>query len=182
VFEALCFPQKLEKKLKKVLVLALLFASKGVFAQCFDSTIQSPSPFMGNNEEVFKLSDGSLWEVKYEYEYLYEYYPNVTICPDEGFMIIGGKKLNIASLGKEQNTGKQTPRGQYLETRIDGEFNGFEGETILKLANGQIWQQSEYWYHYHYAYSPQVIIFQTNGQYKIQVDGVDKSVGVTRLK
>lgn len=125
---------------------------------------------MGNNEEVFKLSDNSLWKVKYEYEYLYEYYPNVTICPNEGFMIIDGKKLNIASLG------------QYLETRIDGDFNGFEGETILKLTNGQIWQQSEYWYHYHYAYSPQVTIFQSNGQYKIQVDGVDKSVDVTRLK
>ena len=36
---------------------------------CYDSSILKPTPFMGNNGEVFQLSDGSLWEVKYEYEY-----------------------------------------------------------------------------------------------------------------
>src|SRR5438477_12644775 len=27
-----------------------------------------------------------------------------------------------------------------IETQIDGEFNGWEGETVVKLLNGQIWQ------------------------------------------
>jgi hypothetical protein len=29
-----------------------------------------------------------------------------------------------------------------IETMIAGEFNGWEGETIFKLDNGQIWQQA----------------------------------------
>jgi hypothetical protein len=46
---------------------------------CYQSSILSPSPFMGNNEEIFKLADGSLWKVKYEYQYLYEYRPDITL-------------------------------------------------------------------------------------------------------
>ena len=49
---------------------------------CYESTIKAPTPFMGNNDEIFVLENGSVWQVKYEYEYLYEYYPSVTICPD----------------------------------------------------------------------------------------------------
>lgn len=59
--------------------------------ECYQSSILSPSPFMGNNGEIFKLADGSLWEVKYEYEYLYEYYPDVIICPSQDKLIINGK-------------------------------------------------------------------------------------------
>ena len=50
---------------------------------------------MGNDGEIFKLADGSLWEVKYEYEYMYEYSPDVIICPDKGKLIIKDKKLNV---------------------------------------------------------------------------------------
>jgi len=68
-----------------------------------------------------------------------------------------------------------------VESRIDGEFEGWSGETIFKLANGQIWQQSSYDYTYHYAYRPKVIIFRTAGGYKMKVDGVDDTIYVTRL-
>ena len=48
---------------------------------CVESSIMKPTPFMGNSGEVFVLLDGSVWEVGAgEYNYLYEYYPNVTIC------------------------------------------------------------------------------------------------------
>ena len=69
-----------------------------------------------------------------------------------------------------------------IEAQIDGEFNGWEGETIVKLMNGQIWQQSEYHYHYHYAYMPKVLLYRSGGGYKLKVDGVDKAVGVERLR
>lgn len=64
-------------------------------ANCYESVIEKPVPFMGNDGEIFKLSDGSLWEVKYEYEYMYEYSPAVTICPDKGKLIINNKKLTV---------------------------------------------------------------------------------------
>ncbi len=71
--------------------------------------------------------------------------------------------------------------GNTIESQIDGDFDGFEGESIIKLMNGQIWQQTEYWYHYHYSFMPKVIIFKSGGGYKMKVDGIDKAVGVTLL-
>jgi hypothetical protein len=69
-----------------------------------------------------------------------------------------------------------------IESQIDGEFEGWEGETILRLSNGQIWQQTEYHYEYHYAFMPKVIIFKSGAGYKMKVDGTEAVVGVTRLK
>ena len=61
-------------------------------------------------------------------------------------------------------------------------FEGFEGETIIKLMNGQIWEQTEYYYHYHYAFMPKVLIYMSGSSYKMKVEGVDKEVGVIKLK
>lgn len=69
-----------------------------------------------------------------------------------------------------------------IESQVDDDFEGWEGETILKLTNGQIWQQSEYYYHYHYAFRPKVLIFKSGGGFKMKVEGVEKAVGVKRLK
>jgi len=71
--------------------------------ECFESSIVSPTPFLGNNEEMFKLSDGSVWEVKYEYEYLYEYDPSVIVCPGRGKLIINEKSLNVELLSQPSN-------------------------------------------------------------------------------
>ena len=65
---------------------------------CYNSSITKPTPFMGNNDEVFVLLDGSIWQIKYEYEYMYEYYPSVVACPNEGYVIVNGTKLNAVVL------------------------------------------------------------------------------------
>ncbi len=153
---------------------------------CYESSILSPNPFMGNNGEIFKLADNSIWEVKYEYEYLYEYYPSVIVCPSKGKLGIKGKMLNIQKIkaGKSISSNTKTQKAhlpEIIESQIDGEFEGWEGETIVKLTNGEIWQQSEYFYNYHYAFMPKVLIFLSNGGYKMKVDGVEKSVGVSKL-
>ncbi len=69
-----------------------------------------------------------------------------------------------------------------VESRVDGEFEGWEGDTVVKLTNGQIWEQAEYHYEYSYSYRPRVTIFQSRGQCKMLVDGVDEPVGVSRLR
>lgn len=69
-----------------------------------------------------------------------------------------------------------------VESQIDGEFQGWEGETIFKLMNGQIWQQSQYSYTYHYAYMPSVIIYSSGGGYKMKVDGVNDTIYVKQLR
>lgn len=76
----------------------------------------------------------------------------------------------------------QTTPEYAIESRIDGDFNGWDGETIFRLVNGQIWQQSRYAYTYHYAYRPEVVIYRTSDGFKMQVDGVDGYVYVERTK
>lgn len=102
---------------------------------------------------------GSIWEVKYEYEYMYEYYPEVIICPSQEKLSIKGKSLNVQQVGgggitSPNPTSKKAPTQDVIESQIDGEFEGWQGETIVKLLNGQIWQQSEYYYTYHYSFMP----------------------------
>ena len=168
---------------------ALLIGTSTSFAQsCYESSIVSPSPFMGNDSEIFKLADGSLWEVKYEYQYLYEYSPMVIICPSKGKLVIKGKSLNVAQIGTAKVAPRNiTPRStsttlDIIESQIDGEFSGWDGETIFKLANGQIWQQSSYAYTYSYKYRPKVLIFSTSGGFQLQVEGMDQRITVVRVR
>jgi hypothetical protein len=142
---------------------------------------------MGNNGEIFKLSDGSIWEVKYEYEYLYEYSPQVIVCPNKGKLIIGGKKINVERIGGRKTSATKgklqpTPSSEIIESQIEGEFKGWDGETIFKLINGQIWQQSSYAYTYSYKYRPKVMIFPSSGGFSMQVEGMDQRIQVVRIK
>ena len=69
-----------------------------------------------------------------------------------------------------------------VETQIEGDFIGWEGATIIKLSNGQIWQQTEYHYEYHYAYMPKALIHSSGDGHKMRVDGTSKPIGVQRLR
>jgi hypothetical protein len=181
--------EKLSMILKKYFAFCVLFSlAATVTAQdCYESSIVSPNPFMGNNGEIFKLDDGSLWEVKYEYEYLYEYYPSVIICPSKGKLSIKEKTLNVEEVGGARAappSGKTrpAPSADIIESQIDGEFSGWEGETIFKLTSGQIWQQSSYAYTYSYKYRPKVLIFPTGGEFELQVEGMDRRIKVVRIR
>jgi len=79
-------------------ILFTLVLSGGVSASCYEATIMKPSPFMGNNGEVFTLDDGTYWEVGVEYEFLFEFFPKVLVCPNEGFIAVEGKKLSVKKL------------------------------------------------------------------------------------
>lgn len=69
-----------------------------------------------------------------------------------------------------------------IESRIDGDFEGWSGDTIFKLENGQIWQQDSYAYRYKYAYRPKVLIYKTSlGRYKMKVDGLSDEIYVKRI-
>jgi hypothetical protein len=74
------------------------------------------------------------------------------------------------------------PSGEVIETYIEGDFEGWSGETIFKLDNGQIWQQASYSYTYSYAYRPKVMIYRSGGEYKMKVEGVGEALAVKRLK
>jgi hypothetical protein len=154
---------------------------------CFSSMIQSPTPFMGNSGEIFKLSDGTIGEVGAEYEYLYEYYPSVTVCPTRSILILNGKSLDITIISTT-STSQDTSNGpastgmpSVIESKIDDDFEGYESGNIYKLRNGQIWEQTSSRYRYRYKYAPDVIIFMRNGSYQMQVEGMDDPVTVERI-
>ena len=90
-----------------------------------------------------------------------------------------GKKL---SLTQKPDTKVDSPTPSVVKSKINGDFEGWEGETIVKLMNGQIWQQTEYRYHYHYSFMPNVLIFKSGIGYKMKVEGIDGAVGVKRLR
>lgn len=72
--------------------------------------------------------------------------------------------------------------GIVLKTQIDGDFEGWEGETIFKMVDGSIWQQSSYEYIYHYAFMPNVIIYKNGGEYHMRVEDVDDEIAVRQIK
>jgi hypothetical protein len=87
--------------------------------------------------------------------------------------------LNLSKFFRSQSV---PASGEVIQAKISGDFEGWTGETIFALDNGQIWQQSSYAYTYHYAYRPDVLIFQSGASFKMKVDGVADTIDVKRLK
>jgi hypothetical protein len=180
------------------IVQAVWFCCPAAHAQfgCYQSTVLSPVPLLGNHGEIVRLADGSLWEVIGEYEYLYAYYPSVIACPER--LIIERHSLNVQLLRPAESApprdvsgpaarGAQSSRpaaqaAEVIDSQIDGEFTGWDGETVFRLMNGQIWQQASYAYTYHYAFMPKVLIFRAGGGYQMQVDGVEGRIAVRQLR
>jgi hypothetical protein len=71
-------------------------------------------------------------------------------------------------------------QGVAVESRIDGEFDGWEGETVFRLENGQIWQQVSPSARYHYARHPRVSI--SPAPHKMRVEGIPYEIAVRRLR
>jgi hypothetical protein len=69
-----------------------------------------------------------------------------------------------------------------IESTVDGEFKGFDGKTTVKLSNGDVWRQTEYFYEFDYAYMPKVLLVRRGGGYVMKVEGISKTVGVERLR
>jgi hypothetical protein len=64
-----------------------------------------------------------------------------------------------------------------MRSRVDGEWSGWAGDTTVKLENGTVWQQDQYYYRYKYKYRPRVAV---DGN-KMIVEGIDKAVRVRRI-
>jgi hypothetical protein len=69
-----------------------------------------------------------------------------------------------------------------IESAISGDVEGWSGDTIFKLDNGQIWEQAEYDYDYFYDYNPDVTIYETSAGCRMKVEGEDETILVKRIK
>lgn len=71
-----------------------------------------------------------------------------------------------------------------IVTRIDGEFSGWDGETIFKLENGMVWKQAQSdRFFTKTMINPEVVIKSTMfGAWRLEVEGYNKSVKVERIQ
>lgn len=133
---------------------------------------------------IFKTTSGNIYEVVDVVILLeMEVRPDVTVLTDGRFYKLFIRGVDEPLLCRKLNRGKKgTVSGDVIESQINGTFKGWDGETVFKLTNGQIWQQTSYAYTYHYAYRPKVLIYETTEGYKMKVDGVRETIYVKRLK
>jgi hypothetical protein len=88
-----------------------------------------------NRDALFKMRNGTFWiQARYKYWYHYAYCPEVTIKTEDGLHIltVAGSSVPVARVS------------DVVESKIEGEFRGWEGETQYTLVNGQIWKQCRY--------------------------------------
>ncbi len=67
------------------------------------------------------------------------------------------------------------------ETRLEGEFDGFDLDKVFTLASGQKYQQVRYKYRYHYSYRPKVKVFRDGGKYFLEIDGMNEIIEVRKI-
>jgi hypothetical protein len=124
--------------------------------------------FEGFDDEMFfKMLNGTYWiQAHYKYWYHYVYSPNVTITQDNGIYVlsVAGNSVPIRRISN------------VIESRINGDFNGWEGNSKYQLLNGQTWQQSTYKYQYKYAYMPAAVVYYARSGYKMRVAGTTATV------
>lgn len=170
------------------LIVLIVFSTLVIAQDCYKSSIISPSPFMGNNGEVFKLADGSLWEVKYEYEYLYEYYPSVVICPSLGRLIIDEKSLNVELIAAAPNSkkagSKQSEKWEiFEETNLEGSISGtIQQGQIFKTTSGSIYEVTGITLQLVLELQPEVTVLRNGNIYKLIVEGFDEPLICRKLK
>lgn len=169
--------------IEKVILVALMFVSiDALKAQdCYESTIVSPTPFAGNKKDNFKLSDGSIWVVTDFYAQLSAQEPNVTICPDQGELIIEDKAIKVRLLAlpnKPSEKKKLVPLSNwemYEETNLKGTISGkMEKERVLKTVSGNIYEIVGYTFQFVVKHEPEVTILRHDDIYKLIVNGFDE--------
>lgn len=176
-----------------LLIAAALVAPSFAIAQnCYESSIVTPTPFMGNNDEIFKLADGSVWQVKYEYEYMYEYNPSVTVCPSRGKLIIGKKSLNIQKMSSGRKISpmqdKPSARGQsgsweiFEETSLQGSISGMvQRGSIFKTISGNVYEVVGLTLQLVLELQPDVMVLRSGDVYKLVVKGFDEPLICQKL-
>jgi len=132
------------------------------------------SDFEGwDGETLFEMSDGKFWiQAAYSYVYHYAYYP-------EAMVIQQGSNYYLKVEGIREIL-PVLPIDKVMKSRIDGNFKGFEGDTVYRLMNGTVWQQTDGKYKYKYAYAPPVVVYKVGNRWKMSVKGITVSVAQLR--
>jgi hypothetical protein len=67
--------------------------------------------------------------------------------------------------------------------QLRGAFKGFHNrDTLFEFYGGGIWRQAEYKYNYYYSYMPNAKVVSRDGGYYIELEQMNDSVRVVRVR
>ncbi len=69
-----------------------------------------------------------------------------------------------------------------METRMAGDFTGWDGGSAFEFVNGQMWRQTSFGTLHQYLRSPKVTLVATGSGWRMQVEGVPQSIQVRRIR
>ena len=109
--------------------------------------------------------------------------------PDHGSEVISliAQAESLDRRSREADRQSETPDSappattRTVQSRIDGEFNGFDHGNIYELDNGQIWRQTEFHISVRIRIRPRVTITKEGVHWTMTVDGIDRPVRVERI-
>ena len=85
--------------------------------------------------------------------------------------------------GAEHTTQAKTQELKEIRSHIVGYFDGFSGGTEVRLANGQVWKQTDTARLPVQKKDPEVVIEKGFfGGYRLSVDGLNRSIRVKRIE
>ena len=128
--------------------------------------------------------------MKYEYEYLYEYYPSVIICPSRGKLIVGQKSLNVrlvsgAQKGITSSKETATQAGKwelFEETSLQGSISGTVNQgRIFKTTSGNVYEVTGLTLQLVLELQPEVMVLRNGDTYKLIVKGFDEPLICRKL-
>jgi hypothetical protein len=178
--------------LSALCLVAYLYAHPVLAEECHGVPVTDPYPLLlGNDTAIIRLVDGSLWLTYPEHDYIYGNDPQIMICSTYTFLIVRDKVIDAQRLFPGEANASAPPADlTVVESRMVGNFTGWDGDTIFTLMNGQKWQQAPRSFrpsspHQAYVgqhiYEPKVLIIPINGTYELFVEGLDQRTRVQRL-
>lgn len=98
-----------------------------------------------------------------------------------GKLIADGERVQAAPSFPVQQAAP-APSGDFFESHIVSDFDGFEHGNLYEFSNGQIWKQTDFHISIRIRVHPRVYVFREGSGWMMKVDGVDRSVRVERIR
>lgn len=134
---------------------------------------------------VVVLDDESVWQVDpvdAVDSSLWLPLTHIVACPDSLINTEDGEAVAAQEIGPTTSATVVQQSSGVIRSRIEGDFEGWDGDTVFALENGQVWVQASYAYHYRYAYRPEATLIPTASGWLLMVDGDSTTVQVRRIR
>lgn len=166
---------------KKIMLMALsFFIASATFAQLTDTTKKEAFPVIErskyNGVLNATLTEGFLIKTSASRYYIIDEKAlvKVNITNPEIVISKNGKKIFITIQGTDKSL-RCHREDDVLESYIAGTFSGWNGNTSVKLDNGDEWIQDESGaVIMKNLYRPKTIVYRTNDGYRMKIEGINE--------